>query len=339
MKTSSLFELEKFLQEPLQSSFCFKSNSYPSYFVSNLLKLCEEKKVIAKKPRFIDPVSLDAISLESLFNQLVLGSVEWYWLGDCTPLFSEKKYEQHAKIIKSYQGPHCLIYFIDEKKVAAVSHKVVTLPALLQESDMDQCLQLLGKKNLYARKKKVIEALFKKVKALSLDKVLHCINYLELVNASSQEELLSYFLPLYEEDHSLFTLSNFFFAHDRDNFFSTWSVVEKKYPAPFWISFWSDQIWRAYFTTIFLKKGAIDKARTMSKRLPFAFIKAHWKYTSLEELEAAYTFLFRSDYAFKTGSTFCFFDLFFASFFDRKLKEDMFRRSNISSLETSYNEI
>jgi hypothetical protein len=311
MKSSSWNSLEKFLEKSFFSSACFTSGAYSHYFFSKLFLFLRSSNRIPKKVAFINPMESDFLSFEAALSQLLLGMNEWYWLGDCTALFTEKK----------YKGPHTLLYFIDEKKrEKKLPYETVLLPTVLQEEDMEACLKILGKDAVYTSKKKIIKKLFEKVKTISLDQAFHFIDYLELVNVSSQDLLLAYLAPLYEEDHSLFTLSNFFFAKDRESFFLSWSVLEKKYPFPFWTAFWSDQIWRAYHTTFFLQKGDIDKARIISKRLPFAFIKIHWKYMSLEGLSAAYTFLFKSDYAFKTGSSFCAFDLFFASFFEGRFK-------------------
>lgn len=340
MKQSVWSSLEKFFAKPTDQSICFSSGVYPHYFFYKFFNFCRDKNYFPKKNLYVNPLDHEVISFAALLNQLMLGMNELYWLGDCTTLFSEKKYEQHAQIISSYAGPHTLVYFIDEKKLKKnITTDIVTLPSLIHEGEVEHLFSLFGKDAIYKSRKKIIKNLFERTKTVSLDQVFHCIDYLELISSSSHDQLLDYLSPLYEEDHSLFTLSNFFFAKDKASFFQTWSVLEKKYPFPFWVAFWSDQIWRAYYTVFFLKKNLIDQARTMSKRLPFAFIKVHWKQLSLEELSAAYTFLFKGDYLFKIGSNFCSFDLFFSHFFANSLKQITPSLESTKGLLQSSNEL
>jgi hypothetical protein len=92
--------------------------------------------------------------------------------------------------------------------------------------------------------------------------------------------------------------------------------MQESYPQLFWIVFWSEQVWRAHFVVTFLKDNNITQARSMSRRLPFSFIKTLWKKYSLKELAEANSFLYKADYAAKTGSTFCTLDLFFTNHFN-----------------------
>lgn len=316
MKISSLSGLQELLKDRISSSVCFKSDIYPIYFLSSLFAIMVQR-TICKKPRFINLLELEIDVFESLLHQYVLDVQDVFWLGDCTAIFSEKKYARFKNSIENYTGPKILFYFIDEKKCKSLSknHVVISLPPLVAKNELVSFSAMFFKEELFQKKKYMIDAFYARYKTISLDMVLHFFDYLELVNVSLHKDLLSYIEPAYENSNSLFTITTLFFAKNKNDFFQEWNKVESKYPTPFWISFWADQLWRAHYVIYFLEKNAIDDARKMSRKLPFSFLKLYWKHTSQAELRNAYTFIFTADCSFKTGSTFCFFDLFFIHFF------------------------
>ena len=83
----------------------------------------------------------------------------------------------------------------------------------------------------------------------------------------------------------------------------------------FWIAFWTNKLFRAYYFIQFFKKKDFAQARSISYGLPFMFVKRDWQNFSLDQLSKYHDFLYTSDFKFKTGSTFYSLDLFYLNHF------------------------
>ena len=149
----------------------------------------------------------------------------------------------------------------------------------------------------------------------SLDVVSMLINYCAVTSNRLTDELKEKMTAIIEPELSLFSLSQAFFAKHKKQFFELWKERHTDYTMPFWIAYWSEQVWRAYHVVMFLKHNNFPAARRFSYRLPSSFIKNDWRHCSLKELEQAYKMLYEIDFLFKTGSTFCSLDLWYCKYF------------------------
>ena len=99
-----------------------------------------------------------------------------------------------------------------------------------------------------------IQALFTHRKVIPLDTACIVLSYATVVGSGYAQFIQSNLNKIVASDKSLFTLSQHFFAKSPVSFFSLWLEVASDYPEPFWISFWSEQLWRAYYFVKYTKK-------------------------------------------------------------------------------------
>jgi hypothetical protein len=158
-----------------------------------------------------------------------------------------------------------------------------------------------------------IGELFKRCDTLGLEQACMLMHYVPL----------GVYEPLFFEQwleiiitpaQSMFNLSQYLFQKNGDRFFLQWKAMADTYSAPFWISFWSEQLWRASMLVFLNKQKKYTDARKIAFRLPFSFINRDWQGYSFAELAAAHDFMYRLDWHVKNGGSDLGLDLFYARF-------------------------
>ncbi|HBS48364.1 TPA: hypothetical protein DEO28_00415 [Candidatus Dependentiae bacterium] len=295
---------------------CFCGDTYPLIFINELLNFLHKKNYLAIKPQFID---LTAVNLNSILYQSFLGQSNIYFFGDFFENLG-KKSKETLDVLSSYSGPHLIFTFVSNDKV--IKDKIENKKFLfveLEEIDLNSFNELIGffDKKYPALKNEHIKKIFDKLRKISLEEAITLLNYLDLINVNLFDEFSKNIHLYFSTDKSLFTLADLFFARD-PKFFNLWDDIYEDYPDVFWIIYWSEQIWKASFAVMFLSQNRIQEARKISFRLPFAFINKYWKNYSQKELSNTYDFLYKADFALKTGSSFCALDLFISNHFLKK---------------------
>ena len=69
----------------------------------------------------------------------------------------------------------------------------------------------------------------------------------------------------------------------------------------FWVSFWSDQIYRSYFFIRFTQEENYAAAKQVSFGLSFSFLKQTYKMYTLQELQSLHQAIYALDIALKNG--------------------------------------
>lgn len=299
----------------MQSVSCFySSGSFPPLFFARLflfLKKSSDGRFSIQTIKSQDK-SVRAATLQQSF----LGQTQIYWLGDIMGQDALKF--QDLQSLMTYQGPHSLIFFAPAEEIAPYISKdtvAIELPASL---DLELFLRVSSFFEIIFNplQKRFIEHLFVRIPSLSLDSSLLLLDYLELMPEIKGKALGQTILALLEPEGNFFDLSKHFFKKDAKSFFAVLKTISEEYAEPFWISYWSDQVWRAYHTIQFLQQKNIAQAKRVSYRLPFSFMTQQAKQFSLQELRNAHDFLYQADYALKTGQTFCSLDFFYMQFFN-----------------------
>lgn len=302
---------------------CFKGQDYPYLFFTNLFKFLENEKKLSVSYKNLLINSIDKIKLIGSLQQSFLGEINFYWLGEYKIAGTGENKFEFLKYLINYFGPNFISFFLNDEKIPAKLESefkkitVINLDVEIDKSSFEKILKFYGI-CFDAKKINFLKKIFKQVSSLSLDKSYMLFQYLELVNTKFLDdfyEYLSFFITL---EPSLFKLSQYFFSREKESFFKIWSKICNDYPQMFWISFWSEQIWKAYNIVKFLDQGKFAQAKSMSFRLPFMFIKQYWKNFSLNELESEHQFLYYNDFMIKKGSTFCGLDLFYFNHFMNK---------------------
>lgn len=252
------------------------------------------------------------------FESSFLGMSSVYWLGDL------QRYDQATRdkliaYINAYQGPNVLMVYMPAPTERAERTPKTTLqievPTLLTKKHIQELCTLFGNGRV-----RTAPDLGMYEKQLTLDRVCLLIQYLSVLGSGVHdfnEQWLGYVIV---PELSLFTLSQYFFARDGMRFFKQWAVLKDQYAAPFWISFWSEQVWRASLFIELSEQRNFAEAKRISFKLPFSFIQRDWKQVTSSELKRAHDVLYRCDYAIKNGGDGNMLELFYADYLQRTYK-------------------
>jgi len=312
-----------FLHEAQEQSFwqknsvyLFKGETYPALFFQELFSLMRKNEnVIFQR---LSP-EMDGELLAHL-QQSFLGQKVAYWLANKTPNIKGKK-SQHAKIMDflvNYTGPHTIAFFVQSDVVVSTKKNnnlcIVELPSKISLNELDELGSFLS---LFVQqaKRQLLNSFLSNQAIFSLDAACMLLYYLQVTRIRSIPELKQYAKHFIEEDMSLYTLSRLFWAKQAKEFFSFWENACEQYPPLFWVAYWSEQLWNAYFFVRLARQDNIKEAYRYAYRLPFSFKRADWRSCSLKELQCAHAFLYEIDFAFKRGSSFCSLDLFYNNYF------------------------
>ncbi len=322
----------KFLQNVKDKNFwenkkivCFNgSNDYPFLFFAKLFRFLDSKNIL---PMHLKILNLDSIEKRDLFinlNQSFLGQSNFYWLSELEFTRSLKNSLEIFNFLINYNGDNFVSFYVKDEKIGSkyknISKKICIVD-VQEEIDLilfENLLELF-EKNIKDKKSVFVKKLFRQVGTIFLDKSILLIRYLELMNSKTLEDFYEYiFQILIDVSPSINLLSRYFFENKAELFFKIWSQVHNDYSEMFWISFWTDKIWRAYYFVKFCKLKKFRQARIIGFGLPFMFMERGWQNFSLNRLSNYYQFLYNNDFSFKTGSTFCSLDLFYLNHFSEK---------------------
>lgn len=293
-------------------------------FFRLLFELLKKKEVIA----FESLQVTSSLELWKTLQQSFLGNESFYWLGNIVEQIKTKKKNgpDLVELLSLYKAPHSVAFFLPaDYKLSVSAHKrmvVVDLGAALTLRDVEQLFAFFGC-SLSSRKRSLIKELVHPARGsgarssgiLSLDEVCMLFYYLSVTHARLIDSLKKNLATIIAPELSLYSLATLFFTKQDKRFFSIWSERCNDYPLPFWVAYWSEQVWQAYHAITFLKQNNFPAARRFAYRLPSSFLKTDWRYCSLEKLKNSYAMLYDIDFAFKRGSTFCSLDLFFCDYF------------------------
>ena len=228
----------------------------------------------------------------------------------------DNKYRQKiVNYLTTYSGPHRIILFITQSESNAYFEKkiIIEIPEKVNPTLFISLFTFLNKTTNNVTTS-FIQKLCDSYSKISLDQACMIIFYLKVLGKNSDcSQILKSILT---SEKSLFKLSQYFFSKDSVSFFNLWVAYEEEYPVTFWCTFWSEQLWRAYYAYYFMKQQQFPQAKNIAFRLPFTFLQKDWKKTSIKELKNAHDFLYALDITFKNNrDAKAGFDLFFTKFF------------------------
>lgn len=294
-----LLNLSKSIKEGAIPPFViFNSKVYPLIFFKLLKDL--------SSGLFIDLDTADFDQFKSKLVMTFLGSKSTYLVN--LSLLSASTKSKFINFIKDYKGPNALLVFTDN---ANDFDDFINLDEV-KDKNFTDILKFL---NIY--EKNCLSSLLEKVfvEKLSVDELLVLYSYSVCLGSQKDSFKEKWLGRIVSSDSSLFELSKHFFARDRINFFQLWDKVEKAYSDMFWISFFSEQIYRTYFYALSRRANDVVAAKQISYKLPFSFIQKDWKFMKSSTLLDAHKDLYNLDYAIKNGASNLSLDLFLTRYF------------------------
>ncbi len=312
-----MINLAQFLlntQDYAHHSWCFKGDHYPLYFFSLFFEHLKKKQSINYQARDVNTENFALLqaSLEMSF----LGEKNLVWLKNLSTLdaVTQKKIISYCA---QYTGPHQLSFFIEDSLPFSSSTTLtITLPTTIDT----QLYQQLYKFFYDTAPDNNFFTVCAEQKKLDLESTCLLMRYQTLLGRNSSQFIEQWLDRIISSEKSLFTLTGYFFAKNKKNFWLAWHTLETEYPEEFWIVFWSEQLWQAHLFVHQLQQSpqSAAEAKKLVSRLPFSFTQKDWRNYATQELIAAHTFLYSYDYRLKNGLTSLGLDLFFNKFLSNK---------------------
>jgi hypothetical protein len=296
-----------------RSVICFRGTTPPSpmFFFSFLIKEFKDKSPI--RVESLDLQDQDEATVKARLATSFLGSQTIYWLRDFDAL-DEKSFAAWKHYVSTYNGPNVILFFTTRDAPLRAQDLLVEVPCTIQKAAFVQMLER-EKRGTAAHYAPIITELFTRVDSVSLDQAYALVRYINLVGTSQQEFITTWLDVLVIPEKSLFDLSTLFFAKDSKKFFIQWQKSADEYPAVFWATFWSEQIWRAYNFVLLSKQQQFALAKRVGFRLPFSFMQRDWKKHTPQELRDAHNFIYSVDFNLKNGCDDVALDLFYSKYF------------------------
>lgn len=237
-------------------------------------------------------------------SQSFLGQSSVYWLS-VPPTWAPKAKAEVLKFMNTYQGPHALWIVLDEdgaKTLTGSAVKRYHVNPMVSYKQIPQVAQLLGQD----RGIRTLEhtGLMRGAGSMSLNEACSLVEHAQFVPLRLPQQSQQYLARLMPYDHSLAGLADLFFRNKQEQFLATWQNIASSYTDMFWVAFWSEQCWRAYWTCHYLAHGQSARARSMSFRLPVSFVRDTWRHQNPQKLLSLYRQLYFFDARVKKGSQF-----------------------------------
>ncbi len=286
------------------------SNIYHPLFMSFLLRMV--KNTVDTSFVYLG-LSDRQNEIEHQLSMLFLGQQQWYWLGSLDMLSTQQRLFW-MKYLTHYSGPHVIWCHTKEQVSPTQSRCVITLPEMLDYKEFENIARCLFS-TLSDKKCRLFCSLFKEQRTLSLDSACIIMQYARVLSVQQIPEFINEWIDvLFVTKYSLFTLSALFFAKDFSKFFSMWASLSRVYSVHFWISYWSEQVFRSHQYICAKHAKDIISAKKYAYRLPFSFIQRDWKKYTTEELREAHQRLYDLDFRLKQGGDERFLDLWIYQF-------------------------
>lgn len=264
-----------FIETP--GSWFITSQSYPAFFISRFLSYLKNKDI---NYHFIEDIDVLGCSF--------LGESQYYWFGSLEE-YSSKQKEYILNYLISYEGPHKVGAFIgedDAKLLIKKKKSVLNLQELFQQGNFN--LPWLDSEQ-------------NNIKAQTLDKFALLSEYKFLLQDMFAQANAEW--PIGEDEtESLFSLAKYFFSKDY-KFFTLLKKLQDSFSAQFFISYWSDQLFRALFFAYYMKHNLAEEANTIAHKLPFSITQHGWKKLDLNLLQNSLVELYKIDYEIKNGAS------------------------------------
>ncbi len=291
-----------------------RSNHYPLLLcslITDTLSRTDDCRLQA-----IDLSISDEAALAAQCASTFLGERSLYWLYNLTLLDAAPKKRMEA-FLANYQGPHCLVAFaLPQQQISLASPDAIFVD-IPDACDKELFLELvlMSQATVSSAMHIFAQQLFAANQQISFDTACLMIQYAHLLGAHHTVFVKHWLGNLVPSERSLFTLSQQLFAKNGRSFFAAWADFLGDYPELFWVSFWSEQLWRATAYIRLMQNNNRAEAEKVGHRLPFSFKNKQWSLWDPAELAAAHSFLQSADFALKNGGTIFSIELFYAKFF------------------------
>lgn len=308
------------------TEFCTNITSYDFSKNSVLLVRCKEysplflQKYLHLLHQHLDielkKIDLDQ-DLDTIYRSLgttFLGQRYLYWFVDTASISSKKKRADWLIFLSTYQGPHYIVGLSTEELEKTLQFGQCIEVVEKYSSDQVTKLSLLYDKQNPETTAYFIGKLYRYRKEYSIEQLCILLEYAPLLGKNTELFFEQWLNQLVISDISLYYVSQLFFEKNSKDFFDVWSECRTLYSDQFWTSFFSEQLFKAYWYVAWQAKVS-PESKMITYGLPFSFLKQDWKLYQLSTLQTAHQKIYEIDILLKSGGTAFRLDLFFIQFF------------------------
>jgi hypothetical protein len=247
-------------------------------------------------------ISYEFIEETQILGCSFLGQGKYYWLG-CMDDYTAKKKQEVLNYLLNYQGPHTVGIFIENDTASKINKNNLNLIDL-SLADLPTFASVLpwlsGEKKQYIKKPS------------SVDQAVLWQEYNYLVKENINNLLEEW--PLQQTDESFFNLAKYFFKKDSKNFFSLLHKLQDSYNGQFYISYFTDQLFRAIFYCYYRQNNMLEQAKAISYKLPYNLLQNEWQNLDTNNLKLKLIELYEIDFQIKNGGSTYLLDSWFLSY-------------------------
>lgn len=302
-----------------------EKSQYPAIFFSFFIKKFRDIISSQVSSELINLTSCENMILKSKLETTFLGQKKFYWLDGLMDI-KPKDQVPFISYLENYNGPNYIAFCSDASVNLGLNKNkiIIDIDSFIDQKMFTRLAEFfLGiqpQPNVANSFNKITLDLFSKNNKLTLDQSCTIMNYAYLAGASYKEFSDNWLNKIIATDKSLFTLSQYFFEKNPKVFLNLWLEIKDEYPEQFWMTFWSEQVWRACNYIKLMQDKKMLEAKKISFRLPFSFMQKSYKNFTVSELVNAHNFLYSIDYSLKNGGDVFSLDLFYSRFLSGNFK-------------------
>lgn len=302
----SMIDFLEWIKQPVVDEICgigrviwLTGSTYQPLLVQRILLLFKKQGFIVYHSQSEQEID-SCLHTVSFVEQRV-----FYWMSDITGYEAARR-DLLLKRAYGYQGVPWIGFFSSEppekKGFSGISVQFD------DRLDQEQCCRLwqalwISDEAMPGWVGKLVAEIFLSRTTLATHEALILLDYATILQEKTSDLLRPWLNDLINTDASLYTLASHFFAKNNVAFFAAWNSLKDQYVEQFWTTFWSEQLFRAYWFVYYQSPPQPVAAQKISVRLPFTFLKKDYKKYSLLELQRAHDDLYRIEWSLKNGST------------------------------------
>lgn len=264
-----------------------------STFYEQLFNFC--------KRYIVDIALMDDIEMQENIPRLLstsfLGQRYFYWS------FNTELPSKVNTFLENYQGPNCLFRIIANDQPKGYKHQsgklIVEIPTYVDRNIYHTLYNYFYKNSVKESGQLFEQNIFNYSYKYSFDQAILLMRYQALLEKESiliQKQFFKSWYSLNIESYNyMFKLSDLLFALDYRQFFLKWQEYKLLNPIEVWISFWSNQIFKAACFIKLVNSNNYESAKKSINGLPFSFINKNWKLYNYEKLLNAHSRLYEID--------------------------------------------
>lgn len=247
-------------------------------------------------------ISYEFIEDTQILGCSFLGQGKYYWLG-CLDDYATKKRQEILNYLFNYQGPHSIGIFIENETAQKINKNNLNIIDLSLVDLQNFALVLPW---LTVEKRKYLK------KPNSVDQAVLWQEYGYLVKENVTNLIEDW--PLQQNDEPFFNLAKFFFKKDSKNFLSLFHKLQDSYTTQFYISYFTDQLFRAIFYYYYRQNNMLEEAKKISYKLPYNLIQNEWQNLNINHLKSKLVELYDIDFQIKNGGSTYLLDSWFLTY-------------------------